>query len=72
MFYSASTTLLQLLEHTEHQTRFGAGSPSAGVTRFRWPRLRAISRGVDMPAIAATPDCTQSLTLTNASVTGKA
>lgn len=72
MFYSASTALMQLLEHTEHQTRFDAGPPSAHVARLRLPRLRARSRDLDMPAIAATPDCAQSLTLAKASVTGKA
>ena len=60
MVYSASTTLMYLLEHPEDrdnaQPAFGRAATRA--SRFRWPTLRRSAEPARAASVA-TPDCAQ-------------
>jgi hypothetical protein len=60
MVYSASTTLMYLLEHPEDRDNAqpALGRTAARASRFRWPTLRRSARATQS-ASAATPDCAQ-------------
>jgi hypothetical protein len=63
MVYSASTTLMYLLEHPEERVnaRPDRVRTAALLSRFRWPTLRRSARSAEpaRSASAATPDCGQ-------------
>jgi hypothetical protein len=60
MVYSASTTLMYLLEHPENRAdaRSAPARTTERASRFRWPTLRWSARTAQS-ASAATPDCGQ-------------
>jgi hypothetical protein len=60
MFYSASITLMYLLEHPEDRAnaRPARARTAARASSFRWPTLRRSDRSA-RSASAATPDCAQ-------------
>ncbi len=63
MVYSASTTLLYLLEHPEDRDNAQPvfGRAPARASGFRWPTLRRFARSAESArsASANTPDCGQ-------------
>jgi hypothetical protein len=63
MVYSASITLMYLLEHPEDRDNAqpALGRTAARASRFRWPTLRRSARSAraTQSASAATPDCAQ-------------
>ena len=60
MVYSASTTLLYLLEHPENRVnaRRARSRTAERASRFRWPALRRTAKST-RAASAGTPDCAQ-------------